>query len=120
MFQHLPFPFKDGRFPPQLGAVVQTAVINGKEPARSVIHTDDNSWLVGDGINDPNLPGAAVAFHMHHVLQTDPSLDELAGLPLGHIATRGDLDAHGPSPSMSGQTSPSLVTLSPVSRTRLN
>jgi len=89
MFQHLPFPFKDGRFPPQLGAVVQTAVINGKEPARSVIHTDDNSWLVGDGINDPNLPGAAVAFHMHHVLQTDPSLDELAGLPLGHIATRG-------------------------------
>ncbi len=71
MFQHLPFPFKDGRFPPQLGAVVQTTVVNGKEPARLVIHTNDNSW------------------HIHHVLQADPSLDELAGLPLGHIATRG-------------------------------
>jgi hypothetical protein len=88
MFQHLPFPFKDGRFPQQLGAVVQTTVIDSKEPARLVIHTSDNSWIVGDGVNDPNLPDAAIAFHIHHVLQADPSLHVLAGLPLGHIATR--------------------------------
>ena len=88
MFRQLPFPFQDGRFPSQLGVVVQRSVMDGKEPARVVIHTDDNSWVVGDGINDPNPPGAATALHMHHLLLSDPTLAELASLPLGHIASR--------------------------------
>ncbi len=88
MFRHLPFPFQDGRFPLQLGAVVQTTVADGKEPAREVIHSEDNSWLVGDGINDPNLPDASTVLHLHHVLRADPTLEALATLPLNHIATR--------------------------------
>jgi len=88
MFRHLPFPFPDGRFPPQLGAVVQKTVLDGEEPAREVIHTEDNSWLVGDGVYDPNLPGASVATHFMHVLEVDPTLVELASLPIGYIATR--------------------------------
>jgi hypothetical protein len=88
MFRDLPFPFQDGRFPHQLGAVVQTTVADGKEPAREVIHAADNSWLVGDGVNDPNPPDASIVLHMHHVLRSDPTLEDLASLPPGHIATR--------------------------------
>lgn len=88
MFRHLPFPFPDGRFPSQLGAVVQVTVLEGVEPAREVIHSDDNSWLVGDGVNDPNLPSASVATHIWHVLKLDPTVAELASLPIGYIATR--------------------------------
>lgn len=92
MFRGLPFPFEDGRFPRQLGAVVQRTVADGEEPAREVIHAEDNSWVVGDGINDPNLPGAVTVLHMHHVLRADPTVGALASLPLGHIAKR---DARG-------------------------
>lgn len=88
MFRRVPFPFPEGLFPSQLGVVVQRTVADGDEPAREVIHTEDNSWLVGDGIWDPNLPGAATVLHMHHLLEADPTLYELASLPLGHVATR--------------------------------
>lgn len=88
MLRHVPFPFQDGRFPPQLAVLVQRTVADGEEPAREVIHSEDNSWLVGDRINDPNLPGAATIIHMHHLLRADPTLEALASLPLGHIAER--------------------------------
>lgn len=88
MFRHLPFPFEDGRFPAQLGVVVQRTVADGKEPAREVTHAQDNSWAIGDGINDPNLPDACTVLHMHQLLQTDPTLEELALLPLNHTAQR--------------------------------
>ncbi len=88
MFRDLPFPFDNDQFPPQLGAVVQITVADRKEPAREVIHAEDNSWLVGDGVNDPNLPGAVTVLHIHHVVQADPSLAALASLPTGHIAKR--------------------------------
>jgi len=91
MFRHLPFPFQDGRFPPQLGAGVQRTVADGREPAREVIHTNDNSWLIGDGIGDPNLPGASTVLHLQHLLLADPTLEELAFLPLGQMATRDGL-----------------------------
>jgi hypothetical protein len=54
----VPFPFPDGQFPSELGAVIQRTVLDGTEPARVVIHADEGGWLVGDGVNDPNLPGA--------------------------------------------------------------
>ena len=88
MFRHLPFPFAGGVFPPDLGAVIQRTVMVGDEPAREVVHTPDNSWLVGDGVNDPNLPGASVVGHITHVLERNSSVAALASLPLGHIATR--------------------------------
>ena len=94
MVQYVTFPFATERFPDELGAVVQTTVFNGTEPARLVVHTMDNSWLVGDGINDPNLPGAAIAVHIRHLIDGDPTIEQLARLPLGCAATRsGRADA---------------------------
>jgi hypothetical protein len=57
-----------------------------------VVHTDDNSWIVGDAINDPNEKGAAVAAHIRHVVERDPSLEQLATLPTGFQAWRKSTD----------------------------
>lgn len=88
MFRHLPWPFEGGTFPAQLGAVVQRTVVNGERPALIVAHADDGSWLVGDGIDDPNVPGASVATHMSHVIERNSSVAELADLPPGQMAQR--------------------------------
>ncbi|MFB9237041.1 hypothetical protein ACFFWC_16005 [Plantactinospora siamensis] len=88
MFRSLPFPFSGGQFPGNLGAVVQRTVLDGVEPAREVIHADDNSWLVGDGVNDPNQPGAVVATCMKHVIERNSSVTQLASLPIGQVAYR--------------------------------
>lgn len=88
MFQFLPFPFDGGAFPRQLGAVIQRTVLRGDEPAREVIHADDGSWVVGDGVNDPNEQDACVASHIWHAIEHNSSMVELVDLPPGHIATR--------------------------------
>ena len=88
MFRHLSFPFEGDVFPPNLGAVIQLTVLHGDEPAREVVHARDGSWLVGDGINDPNAPGAAVASHMVHAVERNSSIAELAVMPPGYNATR--------------------------------
>ncbi|MEV4414355.1 hypothetical protein [Catellatospora sp. NPDC049609] len=88
VFRHLPFPFAEGRFPDSLGAVVQCTVLEGREPAREVVHTAENSWIVGDGFNDPNLPNAAVVSCMRLVVEQNSTVARLADLPLGHLAYR--------------------------------
>ncbi|HUH07884.1 MAG TPA: hypothetical protein VML96_08755 [Egibacteraceae bacterium] len=88
MVRRLPWPFPGGRFPPELGAVVARTVISGELPAREVAHAPDGSWLVGDGVTDPNQPAAVVVTHMSHVVERNSSVAELAGLPPGHIANR--------------------------------
>jgi hypothetical protein len=88
VFQNLPFPFTDSRFPHDLGAVVQRTVLDGREPARVVVHDDENSWLVGDGKNDPNSDGACVVSCIHRVIEKNSTVAGLADLPLGHIAHR--------------------------------
>ena len=35
-------------------------VFQGEEPAREVVHDSNNGWAVGDGVKDPNEPGAVV------------------------------------------------------------
>jgi len=60
----VPFPFPDGRFPASLGAVVQRTVASGELPALVVIHDDENDWLVGDGVNDPDADSASIIFHI--------------------------------------------------------
>jgi hypothetical protein len=90
LFRHVEFPFPDDRFPHHLGAVIQRTVLTGQESAREVVHTQDNDWLVGDGVNDPNLPDAAVVADISHLAEADPAVAELAALPLGHIAERTD------------------------------
>jgi hypothetical protein len=90
VFRHLAFPLGHGRFPHNLGAVVQRTVLNGQEPARIVIHDEDNDWLIDDGVNDPNVPGASVVACIAHVADQDPSVAELVTLPVGHIAERDE------------------------------
>lgn len=93
MVQRVAFPFVDGRFPRELGAVVQVSVLTGEQPAREVVHTSDGSWAVSDRVGDPNLPGASVATHISHAVQRDPSIAELATMPPGHLAHRSGTDA---------------------------
>lgn len=88
MFRHRPFPFADGVFPQDLGAVVMKTVLDGQRPALHVVHTPDNAWAIADGLGDPNEPGACQVTHIWHVLATDPSLAELATLPVGFQADR--------------------------------
>jgi hypothetical protein len=87
------WPFPDGRFPPELGAVVMRSVLDGRRPALHVWHSPDNDWAIGDGIDDPNEPGACVATHIGHVVALDPSIAELAGMPPGTRADRSSAAA---------------------------
>ena len=88
VFQHVPFPFPNDGFPAQLGATVQRTVADGELPALTVIHTADNSWIVLDGVNDPNLDCACVIDAMVHLVEDDPSLAVTAQLEIGHRADR--------------------------------
>jgi hypothetical protein len=86
----MPFPYEEGRFPAALGAVVQNTVLSGEEPAREVIHTPEGDWCVGDGVSDPNVPGACTATHISHAVERNSSIALLATMPPGHIAHRLD------------------------------
>ena len=86
--RQLPFPFEGGAFPQSLGAVVQNTVLSGDEPAREVVHAEDGSWLVGDGVNDPNLAGASTVTHLSHAIERNSSIASLVAMPAGHMARR--------------------------------
>ncbi|WP_433827860.1 hypothetical protein ACQP2E_00075 [Actinoplanes sp. CA-015351] len=90
VFKERPFPFPGNRFPEDLGAVIQRTVSDGAEPAREIIHLDDNGWLVSDGVNDWNAPGAVQVACLTHLVDLDPSVEQMATLPLGHAAYRKD------------------------------
>ncbi|MFC6715651.1 hypothetical protein [Branchiibius cervicis] len=94
MHRVLPFPYEAGRFPFDLGAVVQNTVLRGEEPAREVGHTADGEWFIGDGVNDPNLPGASTATHIWHAIERDSSIADLATMPPGHRASRPSAAEH--------------------------
>lgn len=88
VFRDIPWPFPDGRFPADLGAVIQLTVLNGELPACVVVHCSDNSWLVGDGVNDPNVEGGVIVACMTHVAELNSSVNELVSLPPGWEAVR--------------------------------
>lgn len=90
MVRSMPWPFDDGRFPPELGAVVMHTVLDGRRPALLVWHSEDDDWAIGDGIDDPNEPDACVATHIAHVVARDPTVAELASMPPGTRADRPD------------------------------
>ncbi|MFF3762538.1 hypothetical protein ACFYYR_00345 [Streptomyces sp. NPDC001922] len=92
LFRTVAFPFPEGRFPRDLGAVVQRTVAEGDLPALTVVHDTDGDWLVGDGVNDPNLPGACIVHCLVHLAEADPSLAETATLPPGYAAYRDGPD----------------------------
>lgn len=88
VFQRLPYPCDDARFPAELGALVQRTVLTGDMPAREVIHAPDGSWAMGDGVNDPNLPDASRATRVAHVIALNSWIADLASMPPRHIARR--------------------------------
>jgi hypothetical protein len=88
-------PADDGgapQFGPDTPVIVQRTVIDGNRPALFVIHDDEGDWLVGDGVSDPNLPGASGVFHMSHLLAIDSTIGQTADLPVGFFAERSSPD----------------------------
>ena len=92
VFRSVDFPFPDDEFPANVGAVVQRTVLDGREPARVVIHDAEGDWCVGDGINDPNERGACVVACLHCIVTADPAIASLATLPVGYQARRSEAD----------------------------
>jgi hypothetical protein len=88
VFRDLPWPFENDEFPPHLGAVVMRTVLDGELPALQIVHFPDNSWVVADGVNDPNEPGACSVAHIWHAIEQNSSLAGLASLPPGYAANR--------------------------------
>jgi hypothetical protein len=88
LFRDIPWPYADGKFPSNLGAVVQLTVLDGALPALVVHHLRNGDWGIGDGVNDPNLPGAAVLTHIWHAIEQNGSIAGLAHVPPGHVARR--------------------------------
>jgi hypothetical protein len=85
----LPWPFRDGRFPRHLGAVVINTVLNGKMPALQVVHFPGGEWGISDGVNQPDERNCT-ATHIWHVLERDESLHRLASLAPGFQADRDE------------------------------
>ncbi|WP_329493464.1 hypothetical protein [Kitasatospora herbaricolor] len=53
-----------------------------------MIHVDEGDWLIGDGVNDPNLPGASGVYSIACMAEVDPSLAGTAALRPGFAAYR--------------------------------
>lgn len=107
VMREMPWPFPDGRFPDELGAVVMTSVLSGTRPALQVLHDPENGWSIADGVDDPNTPGGAVATHIRHIIEMDPTLEVLASIPRApwQIDTRlAESGISGPSPGNRGSS----------------
>jgi hypothetical protein len=78
----------DWKFPndPHASAFLSASVNKGIEPVTFVSHdADDGAWqFLGDSMSD----SGSVLVCLHHPLDNDPSLKELADLPLGWYAER--------------------------------
>jgi hypothetical protein len=73
--------------PPHTGVYLSETVHNGTEPVTYVSHdAEDGAWqFLGDSMSDG---GGAVLSCFHHPVDRDPTLAELADLPLGWYAER--------------------------------
>ncbi|MFI6458524.1 hypothetical protein ACIBF6_44135 [Streptosporangium amethystogenes] len=88
LVRNMPFPFPGGKFPPELGVVVQRTVSSGELPALVVIHDDENDWLIGDGVTNASDPAALALSHVQHVVDRDPTVADIATMPCGYAARR--------------------------------
>ena len=88
----IPWPYDDDRFPPGLGVAVMRTVLDREKPVLQVVHAAEDWWGFADGVNSPNGE-ASITAHIHHVLDIDPSLHELATLAPGFKADRDDRDS---------------------------
>lgn len=73
--------------PPHTGVYLSESVHKGVEPVTYVSHdSEDGAWqFLGDSMSDG---GGPVLSCFHHPIDNDPSLKELADLPLGWYAER--------------------------------
>jgi hypothetical protein len=73
--------------PPHTGIFLSKTVHSGTEPVVFVSYdAEDGAWqFMGDSMMD----GGGVVVCFHHPIDRDPSLAELADLPLGWYAERG-------------------------------
>jgi hypothetical protein len=80
--------FADWKFPdpPHTGVYLSKFVQSGSEPVTYVSHdVDDGAWqFLGDSMTE----SGGVLSCLHHPIDSDPSLMELADLPLGWYAER--------------------------------
>jgi hypothetical protein len=78
-----PKPFPED---PNLGVITTTSVLAG-QPILMVSHdADDGGWQFLCGSTDDPSHGCIV--HLQHILAIDPSVSEVADLPLGWVAYR--------------------------------
>ena len=80
--------------PPHAHAYLSETVNNGTEHVTFVSHdAEDGAWeFLGDSMSDG---GGPVVVCLHHPIDRDPSLAELADLPLGWYAERSELGRRG-------------------------
>ena len=71
---------------PHSRAITQRHVVSGRAPILSVFHDrDDGTWQMLDG---SDAPADVVGACLHHLVDLDPTLNELTDLPLGWQAWR--------------------------------
>lgn len=74
--------------PKNVATIVHASIMNGERPVRFVYHDeDDGGWQFLDGVS-PNEPSTARLVCLASVMELDPSLFELANLPVGWRAKR--------------------------------
>ena len=82
------WPFAD---PPNVATISLRDIMEGRRPILIVTHdVDDGMWQFLDGRDAPNSDDGVV-LSLDCVLELDPSIAELADLPLGWRAWRDDV-----------------------------
>jgi hypothetical protein len=101
------WPFAD---PPNVAAITTRQIVHGGEPIRLVSHdADDGSWQFLTGGSFEVADGMVVS--LRSMVERDPSLAELADLPLGWQAwrqRRGSPWERGPADPAEGQQGPEM------------
>ena len=83
------WPFDD---PPNVATISLRDIMEGRRPILFVQHdADDGCWQFTDGRDSPD-PDDGVVLSLDCVLGMDPTIAELADLPLGWRAWREDVD----------------------------
>jgi hypothetical protein len=67
-------------------ALTSRQVLEGKFPILDVVHYDDSSWAFTCGTTNDGADARVVG--MAEIIATDPTLHDVADLPLGWCATR--------------------------------
>lgn len=78
------WPFDD---PPNVAVITTRPVMSGASWIANVFHNEDDGCWQFHGVEDPEMDAATVVA-LKNVLELDPSISEVADLPLGWQAWR--------------------------------